>query len=144
MLGDELFYKALHYYIQQWHSKHPMPLDFFNCMNKGSGRDLNWFWKKWFYETGTPDLGISKVVQTGTQKQITIESIGGMPVPVDMVVTFDDGSTKTFHQSIAAWEKGNKITSIKFTGSKKITKVQLGNVHTPDSNKKNNVWPKKS
>jgi hypothetical protein len=38
MLGDELFKKALHYYIQQWHGKHPMPLDFFNCMNAGSGR----------------------------------------------------------------------------------------------------------
>src|SRR5678810_1060358 len=27
MLGDEQFKKALHYYIQQWHGKHPMPLD---------------------------------------------------------------------------------------------------------------------
>ncbi len=36
MLGDELFTKALHYYIQQWHGKHPMPYDFFNCMNAGS------------------------------------------------------------------------------------------------------------
>jgi Peptidase family M1 domain len=143
MLGDELFYKGLHYYFQQWHSKHPMPLDFFNCMNKGSGRDLNWFWKKWFYDDGTPDLAISKVVQTGTQKQITIESIGSKPVPVDLAVTFDDGSTKTFHQSIVVWEKGNKTNVIKFTSGKKVVKIVLGAVHTPDSNKKNNVWPPK-
>lgn len=144
MLGDDVFYKGLHYYIEQWHSKHPMPLDFFNCMNKASGRDLNWFWRKWFYEDGIPDLAISKVAQAATQKQITIESIGTKPVPVDVTVTFDDGSKKTLHQSIIVWEKGSKITSITFTSPKKITKVQLGSVHTPDSNKKNNVWPVKT
>ena len=40
MLGDELFTKALHYYIQQWHGKHPMPLDFFNCMNDRQRKKL--------------------------------------------------------------------------------------------------------
>ena len=25
MLGDSVFTKALHYYIEQWHGKHPMP-----------------------------------------------------------------------------------------------------------------------
>jgi hypothetical protein len=143
MLGDDIFYKGLHNYIQQWHGKHPMPLDFFNCMNKGSGRDLNWFWKKWFYDDGIPDLSISKVVQTGSEKQITIESIGTKPVPVDIAVTFDDESTKTFHQSISVWEKGNKTTTVKFTAQKKITKVVLGSVHTPDSNRKNNTWSAK-
>ena len=60
MLGDELFTKALHYYISQWHGKHPMPYDFFNCINTGSGVNLNWFWKSWFFDDGMPDLGISK------------------------------------------------------------------------------------
>ncbi len=27
-LGDALFTKALHYYLQQWHGKHPLPLIF--------------------------------------------------------------------------------------------------------------------
>ncbi|HET9824216.1 MAG TPA: M1 family metallopeptidase, partial [Chitinophagaceae bacterium] len=139
MLGDENFYKGLHYYFQQWHSKHPMPLDFFNCMNKGSGTDLNWFWKKWFYDNGIPDLGIWKVVQTGAQKQITVRSIGNKPVPVDLAVTFDDESTKKFHLSIGVWEKGNKTTTIKFISPKKITEIKLGSVHTPDSNKKDNA-----
>ena len=50
MLGDVLFTRALHHYIEQWHGKHPMPNDFFYCMNEGSGRNLNWFWKKWFFD----------------------------------------------------------------------------------------------
>ena len=73
MLGDELFTKALHYYIQQWHGKHPMPLDFFNCMNTGSGKNLNWFWKKWFYENGVPDLAITNVKQSGKQVTVTVQ-----------------------------------------------------------------------
>ncbi|MFI5186334.1 MAG: M1 family metallopeptidase [Chitinophagales bacterium] len=143
MLGDDIFYKGLHYYIEQWHGKHPMPLDFFNCMNTGSGKNLNWFWKKWFYDDGIPDISISKVLETGNQKQIIIESIGSKPVPIDLTISFADGSTKNIHQSIAAWEKGNKLFTVKFNETKKITKVELGSVHTPDSNKKNNTWPAK-
>jgi len=143
MLGDDVFYKGLHFYIRQWHGKHPMPLDFFNCMNTGSGKNLNWFWKKWFYEDGIPDLSIQKVLETGSQKQLTIESKGSKPVPIDLTVTFADGSTKEVHQSIAVWEKGNKTATIKFTTSKKIRTINLGSVHVPDANKKDNVWQPK-
>jgi hypothetical protein len=143
MLGDETFDRGLHYYIQQWHGKHPMPLDFFNCMNIGSGKNLNWFWKKWFYDDGIPDLGISKVLQSGNQKQIIIESIGTKPVPVDLTISFTDGSTKKIHQSMAIWEKGNKTTTLKFSGAKKISKIELGSVHSPDADKKNNTWQSK-
>jgi len=143
MLGDDVFYKGLHYYIQQWHGKHPMPLDFFNCMNTGSGKNLNWFWKKWFYDDGIPDLSIQKVLETGSLKQVTIESKGSKPVPIDLTVTFTDGSTKEIHQSIAVWEKGNKTTKIKFTTSKKIKMIKLGSAHVPDANKKDNEWQSK-
>ena len=140
LLGEVTFYKGLHYYIQQWHGKHPMPLDFFNCINTGSGKNLNWFWKKWFYDDGIPDLSISKVLQTGTQKQIIVESIGSKPVPIDLTITFAGGLTKKIHQSIAVWERGNKSTTIKFSDPKKITSIELGNVHTPDADKRNNTW----
>lgn len=142
MLGDDVFNKGLHYYFQHWHSKHPMPLDFFNCMNTGSGRNLNWFWKKWFYENGVPDLGISQVLQTRTQKQIIVQSIGSKPVPVDLTIVFADGSIRKIHQSIGAWEKGNKTIAVKFAETKKITRVELGSVYTPDAKKKDNIWPR--
>jgi hypothetical protein len=141
MLGDEKFYKGLYYYFVQWHGKHPMPLDFFNCMNTGSGENLDWFWKKWFYDNGIPDLRIQKVSEKGNQKQIIIESIGSKPIPVDLTITFADGSTKKIHRSIAVWKAGNKTITIQFTGTKKIDKVMLGSAHVPDADKKDNVWP---
>ncbi len=140
MLGDGLFFKGLHFYIQQWNGKHPGPLDFFNCMNTGSGKNLNWFWKKWFYDNGYADLAINKVVNTTSAKQISIESKGNKPVPVDVTVTFADGTIQKIHRSIAVWEKGNTTVLLKFNSSKKITKVQLGSLYVPDWNKEDNVW----
>jgi len=30
--------------------------------------------------------------------------------------------------------------TVKFTDAKKISKIELGSVHVPDADKKNNVW----
>lgn len=142
MLGDEVLYKGLHYYFQQWHSKHPLPWDFFNCMNIGSGKDLNWFWKKWFIENGTPDLAITKV-NISSKPSVIITNKGGKPVPIDLKIDLADGSSQTIHRSIAVWEKGNATSTIQLPVGKKIKKLSLGSVHTPDSNKKDNVWEAK-
>lgn len=140
LLGDELFFKALHYYIQQWNGKHPMPLDFFNCINTGSGKNLNWFWKRWFYDVGYPDLAIEKVVEKGNAKQVIIEMKGNKPVPVDATITYTDGSKQTIHRTIAVWEKNNTTVTLNFTAPNKIKRVDLGGMYIPDVNKKDNVW----
>jgi len=136
MLGDDLFYKALHNYIRNWNGKHPIPYDFFNSMNAGSGKNLNWFWKRWFFDDGVPDLAIAKVAG----KQITIQSKGEKPVPVDVTITFADGSTEKIHRSIAVWEKGATSIQVAATSSKKIKTVELGSTYVPDVNKKDNVY----
>lgn len=135
MLGDELFYKGLHTYLRDWNSKHPMPYDFFNSMNTGSGKNMNWFWKKWFFDDGIPDLAITKV----SGKKITIESKGEKPVPIDLLVTFEDGSIEKIHRSIAVWEKGNKTVVVP-ASKKNITKVVMGSTYNADKNKVDNVW----
>ncbi|GAB2830560.1 M1 family metallopeptidase [Ferruginibacter profundus] len=136
MLGDELFYKGLHNYFRNWNGRHPIPYDFFNSMNEGSGKNLNWFWKRWFFDNGVPDLAVAKVAG----KQITIKSIGTKPVPVDITVTYSDGSTEKIHRSIAVWEKGNTSVSVNVTTSKKIKMVKLGSTYVPDVNKADNVY----
>jgi aminopeptidase N len=143
MLGDELFYKGLHYYIAQWHGKHPMPYDFFNCMNTGSGINLNWFWKSWFFDRGFPDLSITKVSAEKNKYTVLITSIGTKPVPVDIIVTYRDGSTQLIHESIAAWKNGNKTYQMSFTAKKRVKQITLGTGYDPDINKVDNVWMEK-
>ncbi|WP_184549587.1 M1 family metallopeptidase [Mucilaginibacter sp. FT3.2] len=141
MLGDELFTKALHNYINLWHGKHPMPYDFFNCMNTGAGININWFWKNWFFDNGIPDLAISKVAHVASKYTVTITSIGNKAVPVHLTIFYADGSKQTAGTSIAAWAKGNKTTVLNFTAKKgKITQIVLGTTYDADSDKSNNVW----
>jgi hypothetical protein len=140
ILGDALFYKGLHYYIAKWHGKHPMPYDFFNCMNTGSGVNLNWFWKSWFFDDGVPDQAISKVSIIKKQYTVTITNIGTKPVPVDLNVYYADGSTQLIHQSVACWKNGNKTVIIPFTAKKRVEKMVLGTGYDPDVNKVDNFW----
>jgi len=140
LLGDELFKKALHYYISQWHGKHPVPFDFFNCINTGSGKNLNWFWKRWFFEPGFPDLRISKVNLAGKHAAVTIEMLGNKPTPINLTVYYNDNTFTHLHQNISCWEKDNKTFTINFTYDLPIKKIVLGDLHDPDVDASNNIF----
>ena len=140
MLGDKLFTRALHHYIREWHGKHPIPYDFFYSMNKGSGKNLDWFWKRWFFDKGSPDLAISKVHKRGNRYTVTIESKGTKPVPVDLTITYGDQSVQKIHRSIACWEKGNKTTAVSFKSGKKVQSIILGGTYDADTNLSNNAY----
>lgn len=139
-LGDELFIKALHHYISQWNGKHPMPYDFFYSMNAGSGKNLDWFWKRWFFEEGVTDMAIKAVNKTAEGYQIEIENKSVKPLPIDLTISYADGSTEKVHHSIGVWEKGNQtFTSVLKTG-KQVSKVVMGSSHVPDKNKSDNTF----
>ncbi|MDY0904152.1 M1 family metallopeptidase [Pedobacter sp. CFBP9032] len=139
-LGEELFTKALHTYIKNWNGKHPMPYDFFNSMNEGSGKNLNWFWKAWFFEGGILDLGIKAVDRTNGGYTIVVENKGIKPLPIDLTLTYDDGSVEKNHNTIGIWEKGSKMVVIKIKTTKKLKKVVMGSSHVPDKSKGDNTF----
>lgn len=142
MLGDSAFFKGLHYYISHWNSRHPIPLDFFYSMNTGSGKNLDWFWKRWFYDEGYPDLAFGNVEKTGNEYLVTVESVGTKPVPVDLKILFQDSTVQKIHRDISCWEKGNRNIQISFSSPKKVLKMNLGSLYVPDINKKDNeyIW----
>ncbi|MFC1226021.1 M1 family metallopeptidase [Pedobacter sp. BG31] len=139
-LGDELFTKALHTYIQNWNGKHPMPYDFFNSINTGSGKNLNWFWKAWFFEDGVTDMAIKAVDKTSAGYTVTVENKSVKPLPVDLALTFEDGTTEKNHSTIGVWEKGDRLVKIEVKTNKKLSKVVMGNPHTPDKVKSDNSF----
>ena len=61
IMGPELFDHAFKTYAKRWAFKHPTPADFFRTMEDASAMDLDWFWRGWFYTTGTNDIGIKEV-----------------------------------------------------------------------------------
>jgi len=138
LLGDDLFFKGFHQYINDWNGKHPMPYDFFNSMNVGSGVNLNWFWKRWFFDSGVPDLAIRKFIDSNKEKTIIVEMKGDKPVPIDLNILFADGSVQKIHRPVGIWERGNKTVDIKFTSSKIVKEITMDSPIVPDINKKDN------
>jgi hypothetical protein len=140
MLGDSLFLKGLHHYIKLWHGKHPMPYDFFYSMNEGTGKNLNWFWKRWFFDRGFPDQAIKKVIKRGKKYRVAVKSIGSKPVPVDLTVTYKNGSTQKLHRNISVWKEGNRTVQLSFKPKGKVVKITLGAPHDADIDSTNNTF----
>jgi hypothetical protein len=140
MLGDELFRKAIQYYMAQWNGKHPIPWDFFNCVNKASGQNLDWFWKNWFYEWASMDLAIKNVAVKGTNYKVTVQNKGGRPVPIYLQVKFADGTRKTYHETAMKWKDGKTEFVITINEKKEVTRMKLKNLYVPDANDSDNDW----
>jgi hypothetical protein len=143
MLGDELFKKALHFYMDQWNGKHPIPWDYFNAMNTGSGKNLNWFFNNWFFTNGYIDLDLKKGTKSANGYTFDIKNIGGYVIPFDVKITYADGSTESFHQTPVVWEHNQKEISINIKTSKTIRSANLDGGIFMDADESNNSWTAK-
>ena len=140
MLGDKLFLKALHEYINRWHGKHPIPYDFFYSFNDALNKNLDWFWKPWFFEFGEPDLAIKNVSTADNKVKIDIEKIGNLPVPINIVVYYSDETQDTLYRTADVWEGGNNEYVFEIKTNKELGKVVLGDKLIPDADLKNNIY----
>ena len=61
ILGREQFDFAFQRYAKRWMFKRPTPFDFFRTMEESSGRDLDWFWRAWFYSTDHVDISVTNL-----------------------------------------------------------------------------------
>ena len=143
LLGDKLYFKALHHYMDDWHGRHPTPYDFFYSINNGSGKNLNWFWQKWFFGWEYPDLAIKKVEKNVNNTKIVIENKGGLPLPVYLNIFTKDGKKSIVKYTAEVWKNGQKERE--FIISKpyaSVSKIELGNEFIPDKYTSDNTWGK--
>lgn len=140
LLGDELFKKALHAYMDRWHGRHPIPWDFFNSFNDATGKNLNWFWNNWYFTNGYIDLAIHSVKKNTGGYQVNIKNIGGYAAPVNVIAAYTDGSTETFHQTPAIWAGNQKSTSVNIATKKKVKSLQLDGGIFMDADESNNSF----
>jgi hypothetical protein len=141
MLGDALFKKCLHEYMNQWNGRHPMPWDFFYSFNRSSGQDLNWFWNNWFFSHNYIDLAIKNVSRTKTGSSVTIGNVGGMAAPFDLYIHYKDGTTETQHQSAAVWKSNPQQAIVKIAAQKELQSIKIDGGIFMDADTANNVWP---
>ncbi|MDQ8012763.1 MAG: M1 family metallopeptidase [Flavobacterium nitrogenifigens] len=137
LLGDDLFKKALHDYMDNWNGKHPIPWDYFNSFNTATGKNLNWFFNNWFFTNNYLDIAVKGI--SADKKTITIENIGGFAIPFDVIITYADKSKVTLHQTPAIWEKNQKTARITLKSTKKIAQIQLDGGIFMDATPENNI-----
>ena len=142
LLGDDLFKKCLHGFIDRWHGKHPIPWDFFYSFNDISGKNLNWFWNAWYFSNGYIDVAIDNVKTGKNDVEVKINNIGGFPVPVDIQLTYEDGSKDTIHKTPEVWAADQKHTTINVSSKKAVQSVQLITDIYVDADNSNNSWKK--
>ncbi len=97
VIGAEVRDRGLLRYFNEWKFKHPNVNDLIRVMEKESGLELDWYKEYFVNSTKTIDYGIKEVKADGATTQITLERIGLMPMPLDVVITYKDGSKEQIY-----------------------------------------------
>ena len=134
VLGDELFKKCIQEYFEKWKFAHPYWEDFKTSIIRSSGSDLNWFFDQWINTNKKIDYKVKSVKSSKDGEQIiTLRRKGESQMPVDLEVTFDDGSTENHYIPNTYFEKSTmSIKQAKWTGWDQLNK----NYSFPISNTK--------
>lgn len=138
LLGKDVFTKCLGAYMNDWKHKHPTPYDFMNTFNRVSGKDLNWFWKQWYFDWGYMDLAITDY----SQNTVTVENLGGRPMAGNLVITYADDSKTSEAVSPSVWKDGT-VYKHKITTGKEVKSIRLTIEGGVDAIGSNNSWPAK-
>jgi hypothetical protein len=151
LLGDELFAKCLHTYMDRWHGRHPIPWDFFYSFNDASHKDLNWFWNNWFFTNNYLDIAVGTVRQgsmrtsdgsASSQVSVEVKNIGGFAIPFDVELHYSDGTSSKVHQTPEVWSKDQRHTRVDIpaTPGKHLVSLELKTGIWVDANPADNKW----
>lgn len=140
VLGPERFDRAFRAYIDTWAFRHPTPADFFRIMEDAGGMDLDFFWRDWIYTTARLDQAIAAVRETGETTDIVIENRGEMEMPVELEVTYADGTTETMNLPVEMWNLGERFVH-RVPATREVVEVRLDprGVY-PDVDDANDAW----
>jgi hypothetical protein len=84
--------KVLKEYYRKWRFRHPELNDLMRIAENISGMQLDWYRSYWVNTTKTIDYGIDSLWQEGKNIRIRLKNTGRMPMPIDLMLTFKDGS----------------------------------------------------
>src|SRR5437899_4115096 len=140
------FDTAFREYTRRWAYKHPTPADFFRSMEDALGEDLSWFWRGWFYRTDVVDQAVDSVRTrtdtSGTTAFVFLSSPGGLPMPVDLRLTYANGTTENKRLPVEIWFLDNHVIYDRKVTAE-LVKVEIDpGQNFPDVRRGNNVWTK--
>lgn len=117
VIGWENTFKTLKRFYYDFRFSHPTPNDFKRTAERVSGAVLDWYLVDWTQTVNTIDYSIKNVEVKANKATITLERIGRMPMPIDLVVVYEDESSESFYipSTLMRWAKENPYPKIKRT-----------------------------
>lgn len=162
IIGQENLDKTLKKFFADFKFTHPTPNDIKRTAEKVSGMNLDWYLIDWTQTTNTIDFAIKEAKEVSGKTEVSVQRIGKMPMPLDILVTYADGTKEYFYAPLQMMhgEKPNPFTNVKRTvltgfdwaypnykfminkGLGQISKIEIDPENQmADIKKENNVYP---
>lgn len=127
IIGRDAVWQALRQYASTWLFGHPAPQDFFNLVEGIAGRDLDWFWNPWFYETVGMDQALRSVElsRDGRRATVTVEDQGEAPMPIRLTFTLADGATRLETVPVDYWLNDGRTWTGTFDFPAGVSRVEI-------------------
>lgn len=97
IIGEKNLYTGLMRYYNTWKFRHPEPNDLIRVMEKTSGMNLQWYLRYFINTNKKIDYEIKEVVPGGERTEVTLARVGELPMPIDLVVTYKDGTRELLY-----------------------------------------------
>lgn len=109
--------KILLDYYYQWRFKHPNVNDFIRIAENVSNIQLDWYREYFVNTTKTINYGIDSLWEEAGKTKIRLKRIGKMPMPIDLMIEFKDGSKQLAYipTYLMFGEKKQEYTGVTFT-----------------------------
>lgn len=116
MLGDSLFDAGIRHYVEKWKFRHPSGRDFERSMEEVAGLRLDWYFNQWIGSTRECDYSFDALASrpaprslesddTGWRTTIELSRRGDAIMPLDITLTYDDGTHATATIPVENWHK---------------------------------------
>lgn len=151
IIGEKNVKETIKKYFEDFKFKHPTPNDFIRTAEKVSGLHLNWYLNEWIETIHTIDYAVVKV----DKNVVTLARVGQMPMPIDVLINYKDGSSESFNIPLRMMYGVKPTTATileswawayptyEFTTNKEISRVEINpSGLMADIDKSNNTFIK--
>ena len=101
IIGLESFNETIKNYFNTYKFTHPLPNDLRRVAEQSSGILLGWYLTDWTQTTNKINYAINQVEENENKSLITLERIGLMPMPLEVLVSYKDGTEEYYYIPIS-------------------------------------------
>ena len=138
--GDALsLADMLKYQLQSWEGKSLITSDLGLYLKKLSQKDWAWFGNALLFQKSYADLALEDVAVNKNRVCLKVVNKGGIPLPIQLTIYFEDGSEDLVYYDASVWENTSAM-ELAACYTKNISKITLGGKNIPDVNSKDNIY----